>query len=303
MNKRTNALIIIASSLLLLGIAITVVALSLMNWNFAGLSTVKYETNNHEVTNAYSVISLKTTTADVIFIPSDNEKTSVVCYEAKNQKHTVEVTDGILKIEATDTRKWYEHIGISFDSPKVTVYIPKGEYDALAINSSTGDIKIPEGSNFKSIEANASTGDISLDGITADNIKLSVSTGRVSVSNVTSTEKLEITVSTGKTELNNIKTGSLISSGNTGKLSMRDVITYGRLDIERSTGDITFDRCDAAEVFIETDTGSVRGEFLTEKIIFAKTDTGDVEAPKLTSGGRCEINTNTGDIKITIAGN
>ena len=54
------------------------------------------------------------------------------------------------------------------------------------------------------------------------------------------------------------------------------------------------------EVFITTDTGNVDGSFLTDKVVLTQTDTGDVDVPKLTSGGRCEITTDTGDISISI---
>ena len=35
-------------------------------------------------------------------------------------------------------------------------------------------------------------------------------------------------------------------------------------------------------------------------IFIAKTNTGDVKVPETTSGGKCEIKTSTGDIKIRI---
>jgi hypothetical protein len=38
----------------------------------------------------------------------------------------------------------------------------------------------------------------------------------------------------------------------------------------------------------------------SEKIFFTETDTGDIRVPKSTSGGVCEIKTDTGDITFTI---
>ena len=70
--------------------------------------------------------------------------------------------------------------------------------------------------------------------------------------------------------------------------------------IERSTGDIELNGCDAGEIFIETDTGNVEGTLLSEKVFVVTTDTGDKRVPNTTSGGRCEITTDTGDIYITI---
>ena len=78
------------------------------------------------------------------------------------------------------------------------------------------------------------------------------------------------------------------------------VVAEGKITIERDTGDIRFDCSDGAEIFIETDTGDVRGTLLSENIFITKTDTGRIDLPSSVRGGRCEIHTDTGDIKIEI---
>ena len=81
---------------------------------------------------------------------------------------------------------------------------------------------------------------------------------------------------------------------------MQNVIAAETFSIERSTGNVTFDGCDAAEIWVETDTGDVTGTFLSEKCFLAKTDTGTVAVPKSTAGGKCEVTTDTGDIKLNV---
>ena len=63
---------------------------------------------------------------------------------------------------------------------------------------------------------------------------------------------------------------------------------------------MNFEASDAASIFVETDTGDVKGSLLSEKIFIINTDTGKKEVPESTTGGRCKITTDTGDIKITI---
>ncbi len=77
-------------------------------------------------------------------------------------------------------------------------------------------------------------------------------------------------------------------------------ITKEKMSIKRSTGDIRFDGSDATEIFVETDTGDVTGTLISEKVFIARTDTGRINVPKTTNGGKCEINTDTGDIKLEI---
>ena len=79
------------------------------------------------------------------------------------------------------------------------------------------------------------------------------------------------------------------------------IISSEKLNISRSTGDVTFDGCDASTLLIVTDTGDVTGRLLSGKLFVYKTDTGDVDLPKSTNGGgRCEITTDTGDIRISV---
>ena len=81
---------------------------------------------------------------------------------------------------------------------------------------------------------------------------------------------------------------------------MKDVTAVEKISIQRSTGDVLLDSCDSYEFMIETDTGDVTGSLLSGKIFLARTDTGKVDVPDSTAGGKCEIYTDTGDIKITI---
>ena len=81
---------------------------------------------------------------------------------------------------------------------------------------------------------------------------------------------------------------------------MEHFIASDKLNVVRSTGDVRLVGADAGEIHIETDTGKVSGSLLSEKIFIPRTDTGKIDVPKTTSGGICEITTDTGDIKITI---
>ena len=79
-----------------------------------------------------------------------------------------------------------------------------------------------------------------------------------------------------------------------------NIIATGKLAIETDTGNVSFEACDASEAFIKTDTGNVTGSFLTDKVVFAESDTGNIDIPKVIADEKCEIITDTGNIKITI---
>ena len=317
--KKSTIWLIAATSLVLVGSIIFVGVMTMLKWDFTKLSTVKYESRTYELNEEYKDILIESDTADIVFVPAEDTVTKVVCYEQKNITHKVEIKDGTLKILIDDNRKWYDHIGIGFNTSKITIYMPKSEYGKLSAKNDTGDIKIPDDFKFQSIEIAQSTGDaecyasvqgdvkiktstghIKLKNMSAKSLNLSVSTGDIALSKVDCEGELKIKVSTGDAKLTDVNCKNLTSSGNTGDISLSDTIAKESFSIETSTGDVKFQRCDAESLYIKTDTGSVKGTLRSEKVFITDSDTGSINVPKTTNGGRCEITTDTGDIKIEI---
>lgn len=320
MRKATKIWLVIAAILVIAGLIAFTSAMMTYSWDFTKLTTEKYETNTYEIKEAVSSISMNTDTADILFVSTDDKTRKVVCYEQDNVRHTVDVQDGTLLINVVDNREWHEYIGINFKTPKITVYLPQGEYGSLSVNSSTGDIEISKEFKFQSIDISESTGDvmnyacvsdtikihastgsIRIENVSAGALDLSVTTGGITVSGVKCTGDVKINVSTGKAKLTDVQCKNLTSSGDTGDISLTHVIAAEKFSIKRSTGDVRFDGSDAAEIFVETDTGDVTGTLLSGKLFITNTDTGDIDVPKTATGGKCEISTDTGDITITVA--
>lgn len=319
MNKTTKVWLMVAAALVLTGCAVFTGGMMMLNWNFSKLSTVSYETTEHEIAKDFMDIAVKTDTADITFAVSENEKSTVVCHEQKHAVHRVTVKEDSLVVELIDERKWYEHIGIGFDTPKITVYLPQQEYGALSISSATGSVVLPDDFSFRqiditestgnvvnrasateSLKIKATTGNIRVENITAGWLDLTVSTGKVTVSDVTCQGNAVINVSTGDVSVTGLTCKNLITDGSTGDIVLNNAIAAEKFSVTRSTGDVKFDHCDAAEIFVQTDTGKVTGSLLTDKAFIVQSDTGRVDVPKTVTGGRCEITTDTGDIRITV---
>jgi len=300
MNKKTKAWLMTGAILAVAGCLLFCGVMMALNWDFSKLSTVKYETNRYTLDSDFTDLSVITDTADLVLIPSQNGKTEVICYEQVNAKHSVSVKDGSLVIQMVNAKKWYEHIGISFSKPKITLSIPQGEYGNLSIKSSTGDVEIPKDYGFASMDITGSTGNVTGFASVSGDVKIKTSTGNIRLENL-SAGTLNLSVSTGKVTVQDVTCKNLITDGATGKVSLQNVIAEERLFIERNTGSVSLIKCDAGEIKIETNTGNVTGSLLTDKIFFTKTDTGRVNVPHSTTGGRCEISTDTGNIEIQVA--
>ncbi|MGN1062398.1 MAG: DUF4097 family beta strand repeat-containing protein, partial [Candidatus Scatosoma sp.] len=217
MRKAVKTWLITAAALIVIGGLIFGLTVYSVGGDFTGLGTGRYETNTYEIMEEFSRISIKTDTADIVFIPSDDGKCKVVCDEEKNKRYSVAATDGVLTAEVVDTRKWYERFSW-FASQKITIYLPEAEYSSLHIEGSTGDVEIPNDFSFdnvdvsvstgsvkcfsratESVKITASTGDVYVENVSADSIDLTVSTGSITATGVTCNGDVTIAVSTGKT--------------------------------------------------------------------------------------------------------
>ena len=286
MGKKTKIWLITAASLILIGGIIFSGVMTVLKWDFTKLSTSKYQTNDYEINYTFKNISVSTDTAKIDFLPTSDSKILVSCYEQANEKHEVSVNNETLEIKLKSTKKWYEHIGVNFTSPKITIYIPEGEYGNLLVNNSTGDIQISKEFTFENIDIKGSTssvinsasvknnvkiklstGDIKTENISAKTMDLSVSTGMVTLHNVKCNGDIKIKVSTGKAYITDTNCKNLISSGDTGDLNLKNVKSSEKFSIKRSTGDVKLELCDAGEIYIETDTGNVVGSIMTVKLV------------------------------------
>lgn len=280
MKNSTKIWLIAATVLLTVGLAMLAAVILKYNWNFDKLSTKKYETNSYNINDEFNNISINTNDADITFALAKDGKCKVECYEETKAKHSVEVREDTLFVNVCNEKSWYDYIGIYFKSAKITVYLPKNEYSSFDIKGMTSDVCI--------------------ENIGMESLNISVSTGDVTVSDIICGGDVTVGVSTGDICMTNIASKNVLSRGSTGDILLKNVIASGKISVKRSTGDIKFSDSDASEIFAQTNTGDVTGSLLSEKVFITQSDTGTIKVPKSTKGGKCEINTDTGDIKIEI---
>ena len=320
MSKTMKIWFIIAAFLVVFGFIIFVVVMAVFDFydlGFTKLNTMKYGTNTYEVNEAFDKISINVDTTQIEFVPSDDESCTIVCFETEKMKHSATVQNKTLIIDMIDTRKWYDYIGISIGSPKMTVYLPQNEYVSLFVDTHTGDIVIPKDFTFETLKINGSTADVEclasvlngieiklstgntkIDGVSASEIHLVSTTGKININSVSSKGNIEIETSTGAVHLTDVVCTDFSAKSNTGVL--KNVVASNCFFIENKIGDVRFENSDAAQISVKTSTGDVTGTLLSEKVFIAETSTGSIRVPKTITGGKCEITTSTGDIKIDI---
>lgn len=319
MSKAKKWWLIIAAVLLAAGLFIFLGAMAALNFDFWKLNLMKFETNTYELSEDFEEIAIDVDTTEIEFARSDDGQCKIICFEREREKHSAAVKDGTLTIDTVDTRKWYDYIGFSIGSPKMTVCLPREKYASLSVNTHTGDIEIPEAFTFDrltvagttaDVECRASvsnemnidltTGSIAVSETNVGTLALSVTTGRIEVNSVTCNGAMEVSTTTGGTKLRDVTCQSLTSRGDTGRVTLKNVIASDLMSIERSTGNVVFDGSDAGQIQVKTSTGHVTGTLLSPKVFITETGTGRIRVPKTASGGKCEITTGTGNIEIDI---
>ena len=315
-----KSVLVIGLCLILLSAASYSVHTAARRVNFGLLGGGNMETKTFDITEDFRNIRITADTEDIEFRPSDSGKCRVVCVERENDWHTVSVSDKTLTVERVNAGKWFRNISLfSLGKQSITVYLPKSEYADLFIDDDTGDVAVPQDFTFDSVEITVSTGDVACgasasgllriktstgdiltENVSAGELDLKVSTGRVDLQSVDCGGNVNVVVSTGKAQLTDVACRSLSSTGSTGSIALQNVIAETTMSVKRSTGNVSFDRCDAGELLIETDTGKVSGTLLSDKVFLARSDTGHIDVPETLSGGRCKISTDTGSIKMEI---
>ena len=279
MNKNIKTWFIIAGSLMLLGCILFIGVMTMLNWNFEKLSTDKFVTNEYKISENFKNISVKSINADIILIPSTQNETKVICNEYKKIPHSVTVENNTLII-SPQTKKWYNHLGIHFKTPKITIQLPKDTYASLTINATTGNVTLPKDFTFNSANISVTTGNVFMESSVLNNINCKTTTGDI--------------------DLNQINCNSLTISGTTSDVKMKNVVAKDKVDIHLTTGDVIFESCDGAELLIRVTTGDVIGTLLSNKTFDAKSTTGKVTVPKSKNGGLCKVKATTGSIKIDL---
>ena len=298
MKRSTAVWLIIGGALILAGAIIFSTVMSMLNWNFKSLDTNKYETCVHESDKSVGEVKIDVTTADVTLKPSDDGKVKVVCYQNSKIPYAVTVKNGVLTIQEKDNRKWYEHIGINFNTPKIEVYLPTTNGFGLELDVSTGDVYIAKDFKLFDVEINVTTGDLKCLAFSAESIKIENTTGDVTLENTIVEKDVYVHYTSSDVTMRNVTVGEhTYIKGSTG-----DVAFHGgfgaNLNVKTTTGDVKLDNFDAREMNVETTTGDVTGTLLTSKFFTVNTTTGDVNVQKYMQGYECKVKTTTGDVSI-----
>ncbi len=277
--KRTVIAILVAVLVVAIGAGLCFAGLSAVQFDFKKLDRTEYRTNTYAFDGVVSALDLEGFTADFELLTAE-DGCRVVAAESERERYSVALEDGTLRIRPeTDLRKWSL---FTFRSPKISVYLPAGAYESLKASLGTGDLTAAAGLSFGGMDLKLTTGDLTMTGVGAGTVIVRSDTGDVRLSDMTP-ERLDVALHTGRIVLTN-------------------VVCAGDLVCESSTGDIRLTDVDGANLYLKASTGDITGTVRTGKAFSAHASTGSVKVPDTAGQGRCEAQTSTGDIRLSVSG-
>lgn len=320
MNRSVKALLV-AVALVVTGGILAGCSLFAMGGSFQTMTDMhKPITTSEVIENDFSKLEIEQVTLDVTLFPSEDGSCYYLTKTYDNMFCDAKVENDTLIIRQNDGRKWYQYIGIFWGKTSLDLYLPKSTYERLTLSGHTGDVTVSDHFSFDAVQIATDTGNVHFAAAVTELLDIQSTTGNINILGsspkaltVTSTtgncfmrgvnvqEDLSVKATTGSIGLTDVTCGKLDLRTSTGDGELINVVASGDAKLESNTGDWELHGFDAANITIDTDTGDVEGTLLSDKIFFVDTDTGDVDVPRTTTGGTCNITTDTGDIEINIA--
>lgn len=270
--------IVLVAGMVICGVAYAAIAKKGLEAGNKNLVSTEFD-----IDEEFACININTTTNDIQFERSGDNKCHVVCLDYEEVTHDAYVEGDTLMITTHEEN----HIEFSLftvmnNAPKITVSLPESVYEDLVIDVTTGDVNFDDAFTFTRIDIEATTGDIDLNNIVCSNT-------------------INLDILTGDIDIVDVECGELVYNGTTGDIDFVNVVSTGDITIDITTGDINFDMCDAANIYIECTTGDINLVLLSDKDFDVDVTTGDADYPHSGEGGICRVTSTTGDINIEVA--
>ena len=282
MRTEKKVALLVAVSLVVLGVAMATIAMTMVKWNFTSFATeTEYQQKSYDISEDFDSIEIKSGDQDITIVKSDDNNAHFTCYENDDISFDVKVEGKTLHIEENTKKKWNINLMEFSGDREDVLYLPKDTYESLSVMLGSGDIKTNENFTFSAIEAKVGSGDINISNLQCKNkFEFEVASGKVIVTDTVSKGSFDISTGSGDIQLNNCE--GLTVELNTG------------------SGAIEFSGLEGTSINMVTGSGDVEGSLKSGKVFDAITMSGDCSVPANEGNGTCTVRTGSGDIELWV---
>lgn len=334
MKKSKKIALLVGALLLAAGLAVSLIALAMIGFDFGRLSTEQYEEKTFSFAGPVSALEIHGASHDVRILPWEEDGVRVVCYESERVSYEVKTEADTLSVSAVSSgsARWF---GIFMGKePVTTVYLPAAEYESLTLRNGSGDVRVEDGLVFGRASVEALSGDIAffadvtgnlaarcksgnlfladlaagaceLESTSGDLTLKDVACGPLSVQTLSGDlniirlkgEDVTLRTTSGDLELDGAECASLAAISNSGELDFHGLSAEGDVTLESSSGDVELEKSFAGAFSIATSSGSVHFERSDADSLSVTTSSGDVRG-SLLSAKFFSVRSSSGSIRI-----
>ena len=299
MNRRFSTLLLSALAFAAVG-GLTVLRTGLAAEAAGYRDWTPLVSTNYPVNGSFTDIVITDYYADVELRPSRDGAVSVTTRDAEGITRDVSIVNGALTITRPEPGVGERIFHHDDDDPTVILYLPAGNYGALTVSTTSGDVEASGQLNFSAANLTTVSGDIEIGGSVTGSVICNTTSGDVEL-RCPSAGAVQINTTSGDAELTGCYVESLTVLSTSGDTDLEHTIVAGAVTVDTTSGDIDLERSDAASLSLSTVTGEVEGSLLSGKTFAVSSGMGRVSVPESTPGaGACNVTTSSGDVRLFV---
>lgn len=290
--------------LLIIGTIITLVSLGANGFHLGNYrNRALVEKNQVFETSKNVSLDVSMTKLNIQTSPDDKIHLSYL----EDPKSTYRIQDGE-KIEIKESRPPFV-ISIRGFFPEqqrqMTLSLPKNYNKNITVDVQVGDLSV-DGISFQNLDINTGSGDVVLQNLKGNSMVTNNSLGDLTLANINLIDTLKLSASSGKIDLNNVgaKTGDMDNS--LGNLTLQQCSFSGDVKMGSSSGNVTFQALDVSgNLTIDNSLGDVKGSLKKPRSYYTIHSSVSLGNNNLGSskGGQknLTVKTSSGDVEIDFA--
>ena len=279
--------LIIAASLVVLGIMFIVGGYLLAGRNFTGFSfgNDTYAEKTYECSGSIENINVNER-SDHLTVESGDVDKVTVRYNDRTDKELYNIKeDGTKLIVERNDEKDFHFFEFDVAEKSTVITVPREYKGGFELHTSSGGMEL-NNITAAGLTAENSSGSIKLDNVTADSVKVHNTSGSIKLENVTSGSDISVENTSGSITLTNVTAdGDLNAKGSSGGIKLESLNASGNINIKNTSGsikgtiigkeedfkikaDVTSGSCNltdsdtgSRELNVETTSGSINIEF------------------------------------------
>lgn len=227
---------------------------------------------------------------DVTIVPTTEDTYRL---EASSEGyHDVTLENGTLRIVRSKQRM--ERRLFFSDSGELTLYLPKGQYQALDVTTASGDIEVRQ--DFGTVHITGASSDVTLAGTYSGKVTVQTASGDVSLEGIFGAA-LEVKTASGSQNLKGrFASGKLLAAS--GDIEISQASFSEDLAVEAASGDLEISNVLAQELRLRSASGDVRMERVCAEILDLESTSGDLDLEQVLSKENFLCRTRSGDVVL-----